>query len=103
MLGKILLFFVLGITILFSTATAVLFTAFAGSGHGAPKWYMFYLLITQAIPIVTYFFSFIAVLLGMLADKSPNFSARILISSIAVYAASFLGIMLLSATGLLRG
>lgn len=69
---------------------AVMFTAFAGSSHGAPSYYLVFICITQALPILAATAAW-ALIIFTAKPRNPynKIYFSTLISSIAIYALSF--------------
>lgn len=94
-IDNIISFLALFLVMVVTTATATLFTAFAGSGHNSPVWLMIFLGLTQAIPILIYCASFIMILLGFISGEKTDKYLITLKQSVLVYAISFAVLILL--------
>ncbi|MGB1799240.1 MAG: hypothetical protein ACPHLK_00250 [Gammaproteobacteria bacterium] len=77
-----------------------MFTAFSGTVHGAPIWYLFYLGITQAIPLlIGSIISLIMIFRGISGLDNSELKNFFNIPA-GIYAASFAVLLLLEAVGL---
>ncbi len=74
---------------------AAMATAFSGSTHGAPDYYLLYLGITQVIPVIVAAISWIAILFTLLTRFFSYKWLIVLLVSVFVYGASMGGVFII--------
>lgn len=97
--GQLVTYTVGGAVILIVCFIAALITAFAGSGHNPPDWYLPFLAMTQALPILLFAISSCSLLYAMANNIRFETLSRTWIASIAIYALSFVAIFGLAELG----
>ena len=95
-------FFVRGVAILGdlliwagAISFAALITMFAGSVHSAPKYYLFYLIVTQGIPLLIVAISKLVMIFGQFTKYDFSKWNQALKILIIIYALSFVGIFII--------
>ena len=74
---------------------ASMFTMFAGSAHGAPRFLLPYLLFTQAIPLIAAAISWAVIIFAPENQKAPKRWVRVLMTSVLVYGLGVIGLFLI--------
>ena len=99
-LGQVITYIVGGVLLLVVCFFAALATAFAGTVHSAPVWYLPYLALTQALPILLFAISSFSLLHAVAKDIRFERMSRIWVGSVVVYLLSFVVLFGLAKVGL---
>jgi hypothetical protein len=98
-LGQMTTYIVGGFLLLVVCFFAALATAFAGTVHRAPVWYLPYLALTQALPILLFAISSFSLLHAFAKNIRFERMSRICFGSVVVYLLSFVVLFGLAQVG----